>query len=543
MAPRCGYAVTLPGETTPLECSKKGAHFCEPRARRAESFFENVLVHTKGVWARKPFLLEDWQRDEIIRPLFGTVLWDEQLERYVRLYRIVWIEIARKNGKSELLAGIVLLLLVADDEEEAEIFGAAKDKDQASLVFQVVMRMVKLSPVLSKRLKIKENIRRIVDEKTGSYYQVIASDATGNLGENPHGIVFDEIIAQPNRDLWDALQTGYGTRSQPIMVAATTAGNDPNAFAAKEHEYMERVAADPSLAPNTLVFIRNTPKDADWRNEANWKHANPALGSYLQVRVLRDEAQQVEANPATESRFRQFRLNQWQNAVDRWIPGDVWLRGGMDLLSVLEAGCKNQLCWGGIDLASTQDVCALTWDFPQPDGTHRSLHRFWVPEARVKNLNERTGGSAAVWIKEGHLVVTDGNVTDYDVIRAQIDTDARAFKVQELLFDPWNAHDVASWCEKQGLGVGFMYQRYETLSPPTKEWERLIMQGRYRHGNNPVMTWMFNNIAIARDPNDNIKIDKKRSFEKVDGPVSAVMALSSAMDGRTQTVHKRAVFL
>ena len=201
-------------------------------------------MHTKSRWARRPFDLTTWQRNDIIAPLFGDVEWSPVAKDYVRRHRVAWIELARKNGKSELLAGMALILLVADDEEGAEVYGAAVDRDQASIVWQVAERMVTLSPTLSRRLRIFRNPKRIADERTGSFYQVLAGDALGNLGLNPHGVVFDEVHAQKSADLWNALRTSMGTRTQPLMVAATTAGNDPASFAATEHEYSVAVAAD-----------------------------------------------------------------------------------------------------------------------------------------------------------------------------------------------------------------------------------------------------------------------------------------------------------
>lgn len=499
--------------------------FSTERADRAQAFFERVLVHTKGRWARKPFRLADWQRDEIIRPLFGTVRYDRELREWVRRYRVGWIELARKNGKSELLAGIALLLLCADDEEAAEVYGAAKDRDQASIVFDVAKRMVELSPVLSRRLKIYAANKRIVDPKTSSFYRVIAADASGNLGQNPHGVIFDEVLAQPSRELWDALRTGMGARSQPLMLAATTAGNDPASFAAQEHEYCERIAADPKSDPVRFVYMRNTPKDADWREESNWRHANPALGDFLSVEALRDEAREAALSPASENRFRQFRLNQWVQQVTRWIDLHAW---DACTAIVTDSSLDGRKCYGGLDLASTTDIAALCWDFPDDADGHDAIWRFWLPSERLSNLNARTGGAASTWVRDGFLTLTEGNVIDYKAIVAAIDQDAQRFNVAELAYDRWGMTQLAQDLDEAGMQVVPFGQGFQSMSPPTKEWERLILEGRYRHGGNPVMRWMVDNITIRTDPAGNIKIDKQKSTEKVDGPVAAVMALDRA---------------
>lgn len=500
--------------------------FSPERADRAQAFFERILKHTKGRYARAPFTLTDWQRDEIIRPLFGTVRFDRQFGEWVRAYRIAWLELGRGNGKSEIMAGIGLLLLVADDEEGAEVYGAASDREQAGLVYRVARRMVELSPVLSRRLRIVESGKRIVDPRADSYYQVIAADAAGNLGENPHGIVFDEVIAQPSRDLWDALRTGMGKRRQPLMVAATTAGNDPASFAAAEHEYCLRVAEDPRLDPARLVFIRNTPAEADPWDERTWYHANPALGDFLALQQLRDEAREARLNPAAENIFRQMRLNQWVQQRTRWIPLETWdaAAGSVD-----PAELKGRRCFGGLDLASSVDIAALCWDFPWEGEAHKAIWRFWIPAERLRDLDRRTGGRASTWVRRGLLEITPGNVIDYKAILATIDADARSFDVVEIAYDRWGMTQLAQDLDEAGMRVVPFGQGYRDMSPPTKEWERLIYEGRYHHGGNEVMRWMFNNVTVRIDPAGNVKIDKAASGDRVDGCPAAVMALDRAL--------------
>jgi phage terminase large subunit-like protein len=519
----------------------------EARARRVRAIFETILVHTKGRYARKPFLLTEWQWLEIIRPLFGTVVYDPEIDEWIRRFVVAWIELARKNGKSELLAGIALVLLDGDDEEGAEVYGAAKDKDQAGLIFRVAARMVELSPALSRRLRVYRTQKRIVNVRTDSFYQVIAADAEGNLGPDPHGIIFDEIIAQPSRELWDALKTGMGSasRRQPLMVAATTAGNDPSSFAATEHDYCVKVANDPSIDPTRFVFMRNTPKTrldrktkkhvpVDWRNEREWHFANPALKSgFLRIEVLRAEANEAEQNPATENRFRQFRLNQWVQQAERWISLTVWDEAGMDLQLELEKRLKGRECWAGLDLASTQDTVALVLDFPLDDHvSHAGLFRFWVPEDRLPKLDERTGGQASVWAREGFLKLTSGNVIDHDSIWAQIRADANEFRIWELGFDPWNKGNIEAEFEDAPFELVEIRQTFLELSGATKEWEKFVLRKRYRHAGNPVMRWQVDNIVVETDPNENVKISKKKSKEKVDGPAAGVMALKLSLLGR-----------
>lgn len=485
-----------------------------------------MLVHPKGTRARQPFRLARWQRDDIIRPIFGTVVYDRRLRRWVRRYNLAWLEIARKNGKTTLMAGIALVLLCADDELEAEIYGCACDRDQATLVYQTAKRMVELSPVLSHRLQVIDSRKRIVDTRTGSYYQVIASDAAGNLGQNPHGILFDEIIAQRSRELWDALVTGYGARAQPLMIAATTAGNDTSSFAYEEHLLSERIARDPDIDPRRFTYIRNTPMDADWRDETNWGHANPGLRDFLNPQTLRDEARTADQSLALQNRFRQFRLNQWVRQVTRWLDLTLWdQNAGL----VNEAALAGRECYAGLDLASTSDFTAWVLIFPpapgEPDdGPVQVLARFFLPD---KAVHARTAMAHQLdaWQHAGWLHTSPGDVLDYDLVRDRIDADASRFVIRSVGYDRWNANEVVTWATERGLAMHGIAQTTTALNAPSKELERLLGQRRLRHGGNGVLRWMADNVTVFTDSNEGIKPDKRKSTEKIDGIVALVMSI------------------
>lgn len=519
--PICGF------EFDDEVCRKRGSHYCVPRAAKVRAFFHEILVHTKGRFARKPFILAEWQWAEIIGPIFGLVRWDPHLLRYVRRIRIVWIELGRKNGKSEILAGIALYLLIGDGEESAEIYGAAKDRPQARKVWDVALRMLELSPTLNELLaagtiKVNKQEKKIVYEPTGSYYEIVTADAAGELGHNPHGIVFDEILAQASGDLWTALKTAMGTREQPLMVAATTAGNDPSAFVAQEHAYCLKVAEDPDLDPARHVFIRNTPADADPWDEANWTYANPALGDFLNIQALRDDALEARNNPVKENAFRQFRLNQWVKQHTRWMPMTVWdASAGM----VKPESLKAKTCYAALHLTSTTDVVSWVLDFPREDQLHDALFRFFIPKDRMADLSARTDGQADVWAREGFLTVTDGDLIDYSAIRSQIDKDAALFDIEEVAYHRWGMTQLATELDDAGLTVVPVTTGIASISAATKEWDRLVRLQKWIHGGNPVMRWMVDNISIRMDSEENIKIDPKASKDTVTGPIAAVMAL------------------
>lgn len=522
--PTCGF--TFRGKT----CTRRSReHYCEPRADKVVAFFAEILVHTKGRWARRPFVLEDWQEHEIIRPLFGTCVWSPDAGEHIRKYRVAWIELGRKNGKSELAAGIVLYLLVADDEYAAEVYGAAKDTKQAGKVAEVVEAMRKLSPRLNDRLEYNKSSRRVFDQRTHSYYEVITSEALGELGHNPHGVVIDEFLAQADGRFYDAMRTAFGARTQPLMALITTAGDDPSGFCATMHEEMERVLADPKRTPHFFVYMRNTPKDADPWDEANWHHANPALGSFLSIQALRDEALEARNDPTKENSFRQFRLNQWVSQKTRWMPLDRWdASAGM----VVDEDLAGRVCYAGLDLASTTDLAAWVLLFPpdDPDDVFRVRWRFWTPEAQIPFFDQHTGGKASVWAREGLLTATEGDWIDYfGSIHPAIERDSRDFRIRWVGYDQKEATATAQFMVNDlGLEVSPVYQGFG-LSSALKEIMRLVKAGQLAHGGHPVARWNADSAEVKRDDQDRVKLVKparENSGKRIDG----IAALANAVN-------------
>jgi phage terminase large subunit-like protein len=510
-------------------CRKRGEHLCEPRAHHVKAFFVELLVHTKGDWARKPFIPTPWQEVEVLRPLFGLVVWDPERERYVRKYRELYLFIARKNGKTELLAGIVLYLLVGDGEESAEIYGLALDRDQASQVYRVASRMVELNPILSARLQQVKYARRIVDPKTASFYAVTAGDALGSLGGNPHGAYIDELLTQPSRDLYDVLKTGWGARAQPLLLMATTAENDPNGFAASERVWSERVIETPSLDPRRLVVMYRTDPDEDWTSPAVWRKANPALGDFLDIKVLEDECAKAIENPAAERAFRQYRLNQPSQQTGRAIKLPQWdrSRGPLDWTELLDASTGVEV-FAGLDLASTSDLASYALVYAIEDG-FRAIWRHFAPEALLSALDRRTGGMATVWASSGALTVTDGDVIDYGEIIESLERDRERVEIIEVAFDPWGATQLSQTLTDRGWPLVSFRQGFASLAAPTAEFLRLVAAGRFHHGGNPVARWQAANLITRSDPAGNLKPDKAKSMDKIDGIVAAIMGLDRAI--------------
>lgn len=512
--------------------------FVDQWADLAVNFFERILVHTKGRYARAPFILADWQRDDIIRPLFGWARWDAQFGEWVRLYNEAWLELGRKNGKSEKLAGIGLKLLVADNEEAGEIYGAAKDRDQAGLVFGVAARMVRLSPLLDRRLKVIDSRKTIVDPVTDSFYRVVAADADGNLGQDPSGIIFDEIISQPNRELYDAFTSsfGSGSRRQPLLVAATTAGNDPESFAAHEHAVAASILEDPAKAPNRFVYMRNTPENADPFEEENWHHANPALGDFLSIERLRQEARAAQTDLLKENSFRQYRLNQWVQQTTRAIRLEDWDKCGTLLGEPEEL--LGRPAYLGLDLAATTDLAALKIVFPplpseldddeEATPKLRVLSRYWMPEAMVPILDKKTGGKVSAWVRQGFIKATPGEVIDYEVIHGDIEDLGADYQILDVSLDLWNSTNTVNFLNAQGITAVAVRQTFAALSPPTKELLRAIKAGELEHNGNPVDRWNVDAVELKRDNSDNVrpvKPDRNKSGKRIDGFVALILAI------------------
>ena len=531
-------------------CEGAGAHFCAPRALYVQAFFEHALVHTKGRHARRPFILADWQREGIIHPLFGNVDLNTELGRYVRTYRMGWIELARKNGKSELLAGIALYLLTHDGEEGAQIYGAARDRDQARIIWDVAMRMVQLSPALARRrgLRIRSHEKRIVDESTGSVYAPLARDAMGNLGLDPSGILFDEVITQPDDLLWNTMRTSMGSRVQPMMLAATTAGNDPGGFAAAEHNECIRILDDPSRAPHRFNYIRNTPAEADPFVEANWNHANPAFGDFLSPEALRDEATEARNDPAKENAFRQFRLNQWVNQSSRWMPMGLWRECTGDLWPTSNWRPRvfnDRDVWVGLDLSAKQDLTSMCI-FAPPRGTEpgHAVWYHWLPEDALKTLDGITSGQASTWVRQGFLRLMEGGVIDYEKLCDQIAELLSGLTVREVAYDKWSGEYVRQELLKR-LGrrtpMVAVEPTFVGMTMPMRELMELTVQKGWNHHGNPVATYCFDSVEIRRSAEnpDMIKPAKpERSPNKV--RIDAVITAALAVGGwRIRGINQR----
>ncbi|MFJ4687066.1 terminase large subunit [Streptomyces sp. NPDC088789] len=555
--PVCGY--TLDGKT----CGRRGGHYCEPRADRVVRFFAELLIHPAGALANTRFVLADWQEHGIVRPLFGEVHWSEQWGRYVRRYTRATIVMARKNGKSALLSGIALYMLCGDGEESAEVYCAAANTRQAAKVFEPAVKMVRKSPILAARLKHIKNIRRLVDEKTSSHYEAIPSDADNELGHSPHCFILDEVLSQPDATLWDAMVTGAGARHQPLMLAITTETKDGTSFGADMIDEADRVMEDPARSPHHFAFVRKMPRTVDelerlWRlfparpelpvstdpwDEANWAWPNPALGTFLAVQALRQDAAEARADLSKENAFRQFRLNQRVSQVTRWLSMDLWNARAGEVAPTpgwIRARLTGQRCWGGLDLSSKLDLTAFCLVFPGGE----VLWRFWLPESVVPDLDPHTNGRVSQWVDEGWITATEGDTIDYDTVYDDITADHRAFRIADITYDKWSGEPVRQEIVKRTrLKLVESDTTYLRMTAPMAELMRRLKADEIQHFGNPVARWMAD-VVEKKSPRDDpdrqrpVKPDREKTGKRIDG----IPALLFAVDGAMRGVPRKSVY-
>ncbi|MCU6686772.1 terminase large subunit [Dorea acetigenes] len=494
------------------------SHYDKAKADRAVKFIEN-LRHTKAKWAGKRFWLLPWQ-ETLVRDIFGTVKEDG-----TRQFRTAYVEICKKVGKSELAAAIALYLLYADNEPSAEVYGAAADRQQASIVFDVAKRMVELTPALLKRSKIMGATKRIVNYSNAGIYQVLSADDGNKHGFSVSGLVFDEIHNQPNRNLYDVLTKGSSdARANPLHFIITTAGNDRNSIAFELHTKALDILNGRREDPTFYPVVYGLADDEDWTDEKNWYKVNPSLGYTVEIDRLRDAFREAQQNPADEVTFRWLRLNQWVSSTVAWIPDQIYALGNeaIDMESL-----KGRECYGGLDLSSSGDITAFVLVFPPHNGKEKYviLPFFWVPQDTIPLRVRRTSVPYDKWQAQGYLMATEGNVIHYGFIETFIDDLGKIYNIKEIAYDRWGAVEMTQALEGMGFTVVPFGQGFSSMSPPTKRFYELLMEGKMVHGAHPVLRWMAGNVVVDTDPAGNIKVTKRRSPDKVDGIVAAIMAL------------------
>ena len=505
----------------PTKYMQKTSHYDKAAADYAVNFI-SCLRHTKGIWAGRPFDLIDWQ-EQIIRDIFGTIK-----ENGYRQFNTAYVEIPKKQGKSELAAAVALLLLCGDGETGAEVYGCAADRQQAAIVFNVASDMVRLCPPLASRIKILDSTKRLVYLPTNSFYQVLSADVANKHGFNTHGVIFDELHTQPNRKLYDVMTKGSGdARTQPLFFLITTAGDNTNSICYEVHQKALDIIEGRKIDPTFYPVIYGIKETDDWTDPKVWKKANPSLGITVDIEKVKAACESAKQTPAEENAFRQLRLNQWVKQAVRWMPMEKWDKCAF---AVNPEELEGEICYGGLDLSSTTDISSFVLVFP-PNEKHDKyiiLPFFWIPEDNVELRDKRDHVPYDVWEKQGYLKTTEGNVIHYGYIEEFIDELGKRFNIKQIAFDRWGAEQMVQNLNGMGFTVVRFGQGFKDMSPPTKELMRLVLAEEIAHGGHPVLRWNMDNIFIRRDPAGNIKPDKEKSTEKIDGAVALIMALDCA---------------
>ena len=506
-------------------------YFLDPKkAERVREFFRRYLRHGIGKWAGKPFELDPWQYDRIILPLFGWVN-SEGLRRYRKAY----ISTAKKNGKTTLIAGLLLYLLIADGEAGAEVYSAAGSRDQAAMMFREAKKMVDLSPDLSSIIQVVESTKRMVAPRA-SLYRAMSADAGTNEGPNASAILFDELHAQPGRELWDTLRYAGAARSQPLHVSITTAGGDLQTICGEQYQIAKRVLTDEWVDHTFFAYIAEAAVDDDWTLESTWKKANPGYGINIDPAAFKADFMEARESPAKENSFRRYRLNQWVQTADAWLSMDQWDACKEDYTEESLAG---QPCYAGLDLSSTDDTTALVLAFPIDGGGVKLLSWFWLPETNITTLERKHKVQYTAWAKQDLFRLTPGNVVDYRVVRQHINEIGQRFNIKALVIDrKFQGQSVESELIEDGFEVFAAGQGWVSQDLPAKEIERLLKSNRLWHNGHPVLRWHASNVVVDIDKNGNYSLNKKRSRSKIDG----IAALLNAMGPTMKAMHGPSVY-
>ena len=532
--------------------------FDEKRADYVCGFLE-LLAFGSGDWAGKPFRLQDWQRDPI-RQFYGSVTTEAEENRKFRIYQYLYLEIAKKNGKTEVAAALGLYHLVGDGEQNPQVYICAADKDNATICYNAMCGMIDARPWLAKKVKQIPSQKKIILKDGSGFIKVLSAEAYSKHGYNASCVIFDELHAQPNRALWDIMTFGAGSaRLQPVWIVLTTAGDDPDRHSIgwEIHEQCRKILAARAGTgpadddnPIWLPVMYGMPDDPeeiekiDIYDEAVWRRCNPSIGITIPLRTIRQEAADAKKSEAKERLFRWLRLNQWiaTKAVG-WLPLTLYDRTQWHVESLEEVLKGKQLreamrqllhgkkCYAGLDLAATTDLAALVVEFPPQPGLDHwvVLTHAWRPREGVLEAEKRDHVPYRDWERAGYITLCEGDMNDFDQIKDAIRDVARQYKLQILGVDPFLSREISGTLMKEGINVLEIRQNMTEMSPPMKDIERKLRGGEMYHDHNTASRWCFGNVRCAVDGNENIKPMKNKSIGRIDITVAWIIAHAAAM--------------
>lgn len=500
----------------------RGIYFSRPHAEHVIDFFHLFIRHSKGDFAGQTFTLEPWQQFQLWN-LFGWMRKDEEGAR--RRFRISYTEIPRKNGKTTLAAGINLYMTFSEGEAVAESYFAATKRDQARIGFDEAQRMIKQSPELRKRIKVQA--ASIFDERTQSKVQPLSSDTNSLDALNIHCGIIDELHAHKTDEIVNVLRTSTGSRRQPLIYEITTAGQSENSICYNHRQYTIDVLKGKIDDDSWFGMIFTLDEGDDYTNHKVWKKANPNLGISKKTYYLKQQVHESTNNPAYQNTVKRLDFNLWGGVTERWMPEGIWRKRSLDL--TLEDLITHFDCRGGLDLASTRDFTALGLYFSN-ETHHHFMAKVWCPEKMVDDRVKKQNIGFDVWVQKGFIRTTPGSVMDTDSISADVIAYCDTYQVKSIAYDRALAY---SGTVQNLLNAGIeLHPQPQTLlymSEPTKKFEKMLLSEGCTTDGSPVLDWMLGNVQLNRDPNDNIKVNKAKSIDKVDGVVACIMALAEKM--------------
>ncbi|MHC4592989.1 MAG: terminase large subunit [Planctomycetota bacterium] len=512
-----GRLVRLACERHLRDLRRDDIYFDEEAADFAIEFFSH-LKHSKGEWAGQQFVLEPWQMF-IVGCLFGWKRADGD-----RRFRVSYTEVARKNGKSTLSAGIGLLTAFFDDEPGAEVYAAATKRDQAKIVWGEAKAMVNASPALKQRISVLVgNLNREADRQK---FEPLGADADSTDGLNIHGAIIDELHAHKTRAMWDVIETATGARRQPLTFVITTAGYDRRTICWEQRDYAVKLLEGIFEDDTFFAYIATIDEDDDWRDPAVWPKANPNLGVSVKMDDLERKCEKAKQVPGEINAFLQLHMDVWTTQSTRWLSDEMWeaCDGVVDAEEL-----KDGACFGGLMASTTFDIAALVLYFPEG---HEVLSWFWVPAERIPDRVQKDMVPYDEWEREDYITATQGNVIDFATIRAKVNELGEVYDIRELAMKRWNTPQLQTDLMDDGFDerIVLVGDGYKDMSPGTRELEKLLVEKKLRHGGNPVLRWMASNIAIRMDPEERIRPDKAASTERYDGIEALIIAISRGLE-------------
>lgn len=506
--------------------SDRGLYF-DPEAAQRVIDFSGLLKQSKGEWAGKPLVLQPWQ------VFIKWVLFGWKNVSGTRRFRTAYQEVARKNGKSTDVATVGLYGLGFDDEGGAEIYSVATKEEQARITLKEGQSMAQKSGNLGGMAKVHK--KAISIDAMDSTWQALGRDSDTQDGWNPHFTLVDEFHAHPDRKMLDVMDSAVGARKQPLLYIITTAGFNMQSACYQERDYAIKVLKGTVNDDTYFAIIFTLDMDEsgnladDWKDENVWIKANPNLGVTVSIEDMRRMCNKAIESPGALNNFLTKKLNIWTTQITRWVNPEKWNECNR---VIDEEDLVGRKCFGALDLSSNTDITCWGLLFPFENGDYFFLPRYYVPKDNVQIRERRDKVSYAAWAKQGFITLTPGNVIDYSAIRADVFKDSEKYDIQKIAFDRWGFEAIRQQLVNEGLDENLMVafgQGFASMSAPMKALESTYLSGQLIHNNHPVTNWMASNVAAKVDPADNVKPDKSKSTEKIDGIVTLIMALGLAI--------------